>query len=234
LRCDIQASGARPSGDVQVPGSATEATISGLKNAPPNWPVTLDPGEAARITQEEGIPIVWVPNSSIVTELTAASDRDARIAILVQRTHTILADCRRVLADLNSVRLGGLTDLAGRALDAGQAGHGEAAQALAVVVTESAIVGETGWESYRAAIEATAIDDPASLPFAEVRLRLALAPISRFFTPWYKTSSVPPPVGLSRHAAVHAADAGCYTPANSVISAMLMTSVLRALHELET
>lgn len=73
--------------------------------------------------------------------------------------------------------------------------------------------------------------DMDDLPYTEVRVKAALAPIPKFYTPWWPASGLPIPVELSRHVSVHQADVLHYTEENAVIAAMLVASVLKAVDE---
>lgn len=107
---------------------------------PPNWPEggdMLDRG--LDIIRDEGVPLVWVPRKEIIVELLDAPDRDSRLGILVARKFEIAEDCREVLAEMRSGSFAGQVALLLRAVDALASDHNEAAQALAVVVTETAV-----------------------------------------------------------------------------------------------
>ena len=121
--------------------------------------------------------------------------------------------------------------LAEKAVRALSDGHDAAAQALAVVVAESAIAGSIsgGYE----AVKRQVLCDPDLVPFTRLRLNAALAAIGPFYTSWSPKSKRPPPPNLSRHVTVHQADTGHFTEANAVIAVMLLCSVLRAFEEMQ-
>jgi uncharacterized protein (UPF0147 family) len=197
---------------------------------PPNWPEDFNIDEMLTVIEDDGIPLVWVPRSGLVTELLGAADRAERLSILLHHEAEVIADCREVLADVSSQVLTGQVPLAYRALDAFEAGQHEAAQALAVVVTETAVARWLG-RSYDNIIESVAFDMDS--PFMEVRVRAALAPIGPFYTAWWPSSGDPAPTELSRHVSVHQADSSHYTDGNGFVAVMLASSVLRALQEID-
>ena len=198
---------------------------------PPNWSEDVDEEMALVVVQDEGIPLVWIPRADVVEGLLAEDDRTARLAMLVQCRSMILEDCRKVLAETTEDTLSGQVPLAKAAVEALAENHFEAAQALAVVVTETAIA-RTIDENY-ARVKRHMLLDPKMADWNKLRLHAALAPIGRFYTDWHWKSGRPQPLELSRHVSVHHADSTHYTEVNAIIAVMLVTSVLRALQELQ-
>ncbi|MFC0028012.1 hypothetical protein ACFFMM_00540 [Micromonospora chaiyaphumensis] len=196
---------------------------------PPNWPTGIDHKQVVTVFQDEGLPIVWVPRREIVEEMLAAPDRDARIQILLARTTEVVEDCREVLTAVTHPRLAGQLPLVAKAIDAFGAGHQEAAQALAVVATETVVARALG--GYKAVKQQVSFD-PERVTISQLRLRAALAPIGVFYTTWYPSSGTPAPTELSRHVTVHQADLKHYTPGNAVVAVLLAASVIRAIQEL--
>jgi hypothetical protein len=200
-----------------------------LERLPPNWPDDIDLANVEAVIQEDGLPIVWVPRAEIVTRLLAAPDRAARVEVLLAHEQEITADCRTMLATISHDTLSGQLPLAVKALDAFEAGHHEAAQALAVTVTETAVTDALG--GYAQARQ-KADFDPSQVTLRELRVKAALAPIGPFYTAWYPSSGTPAPEALSRHVTIHQADQRHYTHGNAAVAVLLTTSVLRALQEL--
>ncbi len=198
---------------------------------PPNWSEDIDESKALAVIGTDGIPLVWVPRAEIVDAVLAAPDRKARLELLVKYRHVVADDCREVLGRVTEKSLTGRVPLAVKAVDALAAGHFEAAQALAVVVAESAIARAIS-DKYQT-VKKQVLFDPKLFPYSELRLRAALLPISGFYTDWSPESPRPMPEGLSRHVSVHHADVEHYTEQNAVVAVLLVTSVLRALQELE-
>jgi hypothetical protein len=186
---------------------------------PPNWPAGVDLDELVTVIQDDGLPLVWVPRAEIVTKLLAAPDRAARVEALLAHVEEIVADCREVLADVTHDTLSGQLPLAAKALDAFEAGHHEAAQALAVTVTETAVARTLG--SKYGDVKRQVLFDPDLVPYTEMRLRAALAPIGPFYTPWYAASGMPAPEALSRHVTVHQADQSHYRHGNGAVAVFL-------------
>jgi hypothetical protein len=163
--------------------------------------------------------------------MISANGRAGRIDLLISRTEQISDDCQRVLADVRHPSIVDQARLAMRAVEALTAGHFESAQALAVVVTETAVANVLGgnYDKVRKRVSF----DPMKTKISELRLRLALAPIQQFYASWHRDSGAPQPESLSRHVSVHQADSSHYTKGNAIVAVMLAASVLRALQEFQ-
>ena len=196
---------------------------------PPNWPADLDLDVATVVINDDGIPLVWVPRQAVVEQLVAALDRPARITVLLEHAEELVGDCRLVLAEVTNPTLTGQLPLARQAVEAFGAGHREAAQALATVVTETVIADAVSKKYDK--VKEVVFFDPDRVPWNRLRLAAALGPIYRFYTSWWKSSGNPPPEELSRHVTVHNADVTHYSPGNALVAILLVTSVLRGIQE---
>lgn len=172
---------------------------------------------------------MWVPRAAIVEQLLALQGRRARLELLLSHREALIEDCRQVLEAVSQKHLAGQLSLVKKAVDAYAEGHDEAALALSVVATETA-VGRAVSSNYKKVKEDIAFDLD-TVPYARLRLYAALAPIDQFYTKWFPDSHDPAPEALSRHVAVHQADQNHYTPGNALIAVLLATSILRALQE---
>jgi len=210
-------------------------TLARLKAyQPPNWPDDLGDAAVAReILVEDGIPLVWVPRAAVVSELLDVPDRASRIAVLLSHRAEVAQDCRDVLAEVTIPAYAGKADLARMAVEALASGHDEAAHALAVVVTESAAA-RAIHKKYDRVRKQVHVGDLDEVPLYDLRLRAALAPLHRFYTPWEEgRTPAPMPEALSRHVTVHSASPAHFSEANALLAVLLATSTLRALQELE-
>jgi hypothetical protein len=201
------------------------------RKLPPNWSDDVDLEQALNVILEDGLPLVWVPRAETIVAVLAADDRVARVAVLVDALAVIAVDCDAVLEEVDHPTLTGQVPLAKRAVAALREGHHEAAQALAVVVTETAVARALGRDYKK--VKEQVLFDPDLVAFTRLRLRAALAPIAPFYTAWWPGSGDPRPEALSRHVSVHQADEEHYTVANALLAVMLASSVLRALQELQ-
>lgn len=200
------------------------------RKIPPNWPDGADWEQIVTVIQDDGIPLVWVPRAGIVEAVVSAPTRAERIRIIVGRCADIVEDCRFILSEVADAELAGQVALARAAVEALAAGHHQAAQALAVVVTETAVATAID-HRYANVKREVKVADPGALTLADLRLRAALAPVGSFYTPWWPDSGNPPPEALSRHVSVHQADVEHYSLENALLSVMLVSSILPALSE---
>ena len=202
------------------------------ESLPPNWPPDIDLDALMTAIRDDGLPLVWVPRAEVVSNLLAAPDRTERVQVLISHANEVIKDCRATLSEVTHSSLSGQRSLAEKALAAFENGHYEAAQALAVVVTETAVTHFFQGKKY-ADIKKEVNFDPERVYITQLRVQAALAPIGVFFTAWYPSSGAPAPEALSRHVSVHQADEKHYSRGNAIAAVMLVISVLRALQELQ-
>jgi hypothetical protein len=206
-----------------------QAILKIVKEAyPPNWPSGLTIEAAVQIITEEGIPLTYVPRAEIVSKMLEASDRRARVTVLLNHSEAVLDDCTLALSEVESQDLAEYVDLTGKAVGAYRGGHVEAAQTLAVVVAESVIYEAFG--KYSTAIQRSQFVI-STVQLWELRLRTAIAPIAAFYTPYFKHKGDSLPEITSRHATVHHPSQQTLTAGDSLIATLFAVSLLRALDE---
>lgn len=220
---------------------------------PCNWHASgLTPDDILAVAVGCGMPVVWVPPTEVLIEVTEAHPSD-RIGVLVSRQDEVLAHCEKLLTQCRDPELQESRTLAGRALEALRAGHHEAAMALAVAVAESLAfwvseIRTAPFDScdepdvhdaqpgqrhklrnrYRRAAELLdQMDSDERESWFDVMRRALLAPIPKFFTKFHPDDGDPVPETVSRHATVHQPTVEHLSPANTLLSVMLCTSYLR-------
>ena len=87
--------------------------------------------EVEQVVMADGIPLYGLPRASIAEALIRANGARERREILGRRWKPISADCRAVVGECGSESVAAYVPFAVAALDALDAGHAEAAQALA-------------------------------------------------------------------------------------------------------
>lgn len=214
------------------------------------WGSGIDPTLLRTISEQDGIPVAWVPPANVLVGLVRASDRSERLEHLMTHQDEITAQCAELLAECCDPWLTDDQALVGKALDAYRQGHHEAAMALAVSVGEPLAAWAStprvrafenttdrdAWEKIRAGSKyrwaskelATIGADISSYVFLESVL---MAPIPRFFTPWTPESGKPAPEALSRNVVAHQATLAHFTRENALVGLMLDISILRAQQE---
>jgi hypothetical protein len=213
---------------------------------PANWRGSgIDP-KALLAVADSGIPVAWVPRPQILRTLVSAAPAD-RVAILWTHVADVIAHCGELLTECRDPSIRGERRLVGRAVEAFKAGHYEAAMALSVLVGETlaflasyrrqAFESEAAmqvWEQqltnskYRLArLELDVTTPSQAVERIQVVRRALIAPIPKFFTPFYGHPGEAIPDMVSRHATVHKPTVEHLTPQNALLAIMLCTSLLR-------
>lgn len=220
---------------------------------PENWWGTgLNPKVLFEIARDDGIPVMWVPSSTVLLDLAAAPDHNARMAVLLLRKQEIVDNCKAIISDCDDPWIADASMLTGAAIAAYEGGHHEAAMALAVSTSEPLAIwastprsqafkseaAHEEWERYRkregkskytwAKLELS--DTKAGLSYSshDWLYKALIAPIPLFFTPWFPESGIEPPNSLSRHVVAHQPTQQHFSPENALLSLMLATSLLHA------
>lgn len=214
---------------------------------PKNWCGSgLRPEQIMPVAVDSGIPVVWVPPSPVLRELVAAAPAD-RMGVLMANEAEVLAHCQLLLDECSDPWVSEERTLVGRSLDAYQAGHHEAAMALAVAVGEplaqwaseprvqmfESSQAEQEWEKdrekkkYVLAKEELAAAGPDALKSVKVQRYALIAPIPKFYTPFHGKPDEKIPDTLSRHATVHKPTIEHLSKENALLAVMLCVSLLR-------
>lgn len=214
---------------------------------PKNWRgCGLRPEQILPVAVDGGIPVVWVPPISVLKALVAAAPVD-RMGVLMASEAEVVAQCRLLLEECSDSWVSEMRTLIGRSLDAYQAGFHEAAMALAVAIGEPLALwasvprvqtfensqAEQDWEAKRkkskymlAKLELAAAGPDAPKPVRAKRKAL-IAPIPKFFTPFYAEQDEKIPDTVSRHATVHQPTIEHLSKENALLAVMLCVSLLR-------
>lgn len=216
---------------------------------PENWRgCGLRPEQILPVAVDNGIPVVWVPPTSVLKALVAAAPGD-RISVLMASEEEVVAQCRLLLDECSDPWVSDLRALIGRSLDAYQAGFHEAAMALAVAVGEPLALwasvpriqrfesdqAEQEWEAkrkrrkyrYKLAELELAAAGPDALKPTRVHRNALIAPIPKFYTPFYGEQGEKIPDTVSRHATVHQPTVEHLSRENALLAMMLCVSLLR-------
>jgi hypothetical protein len=211
--------------------------VSRLAEAvPENWRDIPYPClDATLHLMNDGIPLIWVPRSSVVAQLVQASGAAGRAEVLAEARQDVADDCSAVLADVTAPHLAPLAVMAAEAVRTLRDGHCAGAQALATDVFDTwlqlmvrrSILFDPPRRRIGFYLNVVRQIEPVSgdLPIVHLRAAGALAPVllalARFFPGDEALTH------FARHATVHAAIPEHYTEANAVVAVMLMTSALR-------
>jgi hypothetical protein len=205
----------------------------------PNWSRDVDPERAWDVTAE-GIPLAFVPRESIVDELLAADDRDARVTIILRSKILILADCRWALQpdDENPLpaSIAMLPRLLVEAIEVLDLGHVAAACTLSCSIIDSALRRtEPKQLDYKKLHKRSAATDlQQAIAGNDFRVSLAMRPMHSLMVEWWPSMQAPMPKMPSRHVVTHWLDPEHLTESNALIIVMAATSLLLGLAERET
>jgi hypothetical protein len=235
--------------DVLDRASKNAAVKIALEMARPRnwWGSGLEPSSLFAIAREEGIPVVWVPSARTLKQLVEAAGEQARRRVLAEEQAHVQADCVTVLAECEDPWLGDDVALCRKAIQAMRAGFHEAAMALFVGIAEPLAswastprlrgfkseadreawlqhrrkIGKYAWAEYE--LDARGAD----ISSYKFKQQVLMAPIPRFFTPWFADSGQPTPVRLSRHVVAHHPTIAHFSVENALTALMLVVSILR-------
>jgi putative ubiquitin-RnfH superfamily antitoxin RatB of RatAB toxin-antitoxin module len=178
------------------------------------------------VAVEQRMGVAWVPRVEVLRALLDAPDEVRRTRVVEASADGIVADCAAALRDVDGERFVDLAGFGLRAVAAFEAGHPEAAQALAANVLDSAlhlfaegprVVLRTvrGWD---------AVEEQQVLSLRFLRLQLAVAGIPMAYQ-HYKAGSGD--AGFSRNGTAHAVNEALYTRANAARALSLAVTWLR-------
>lgn len=198
---------------------------------PPNWKGVKRPDLSVieTILVDEGIPLAWVPSSSILQALLDAPDAKERRKIIGRRWRRIVSDCEAVLDEVSHPSLQCHHPFAADIASALRDGHSSAAQALAANLLDSML---------RRNFDPTDLKDVTSnkkngnrfdLDAYQARAAFTLAPIWQSYAQYHEEKGDPIPRAFGRHPSAHAVCRRQYSRTNAVIALMLVTSLLRLL-----
>lgn len=214
---------------------------------PENWHgCGLRPEQIMPVAVDSGIPVVWVPPTSVLKALVAAEPAD-RIGVLIANEAEVVAQCRLILDECSDPWISEECTLIGRSLDAYLAGFHEAAMALAVAVGEplaqwasvprvqrfESDEEEEAWEAnrqkrkYKLARDELAAAGSDKFKSTKVQRYALIAPIPKFYTPYHGEPDEKIPDTLSRHATVHQPTIEHLSKENALLAVMLCVSLLR-------
>lgn len=108
------------------------------------WGIGMNPQMLFDLAKADGIPVMYIPSTAILRKLATTTDRTARMAVLMLHQEEILNDCKELVSDGDDIswlpeqyRLTDEYGLIQKAFAAYEAGHHEAATALAVAVCDA-------------------------------------------------------------------------------------------------
>ncbi|WP_314451681.1 hypothetical protein [uncultured Microbacterium sp.] len=201
-----------------------------VRSFPPNWSAVstieiFDDDKLRSVILDEGIPLAWVPGSSLIERLLAARDAADRRELIRNGWRGIVSDCVRAATGLPSregrmharfITLGAL---------AIRDGHYEAAQALAANLIDT--LGNLYVKATVAGYSWTIVTSKnlrPKLSALTMRTLMILGPLAVGHTAFRPDDAIPR--AFSRHATAHGVSRRQYTRVNSLIALMNATALL--------
>lgn len=188
----------------------------------------LDIASVNHIVMAEGIPLYGVPRTSVAEALTRAESESARRAILGRRWKTISVDCRELLADCTAPAVAQYVPVALAAVDALEAGHLMAAQALIGSLTDVVVNGYFSYFGKNRYDYTPGKKNSTNDAYEEFTIRefIAFAPIWQAYQQFFVSNGDKIPTTFSRNATAHTVSSRQYSRRNAVQGLMLVTSLL--------
>lgn len=210
-------------------------TITAMRAAfyPPNLRsiTNLRFEEVEQVVMVDGIALYGLPRASITEALIRADGASSRREILGRRWKSISADCRTTVEGCTSGATAAYIPFAQAALDALDARHTEAAQALAGTLVDAILSsyfgkGRTKYTPDRSGKRTKDAYDEFSL-----RQFIAFAPMWQTYQQFFVTEGDNVPATFSRNATAHTVSRRQFSRRNTVQGLMIACSLLYRLDE---
>ena len=190
----------------------------------------LDFEDVDAVVMTDGIPLYGLPRTTIAEALIRAESTNKRRDILDWRWETISADCRETVLSCSSNSVVPYLPFAAAALDSLDAGHTEAAQALAGSLVDTIVTGHFGTGRYKYTPNRRTTTTDAYDEFT-VREYIAFAPMWQTYQQFFVSNGDKVPTQFNRHATAHAVSKHQYTRRNAVQALMFVCSLLYRINE---
>lgn len=211
-------------------GPAIEVMLASFY--PPNLRAIdgLELEDVNTVVMVDGIPLYGAPRTATAEALICADGTSQRREILGRRWKTISADCRGVVLGCASGAVAPYIPFAVAALDALDAGHTAAAQALAGSLVDAIVTAYFGKDRYK---YTPSKRTPTSDAYDEFTIRefVAFAPMWQAYQQFFVSNGDKVPTSFSRNATAHTVSPRQFNRRNAVQGLMLACSLLYRLDE---
>ncbi len=182
------------------------------------------------VVMTDGIALYGLPRAATAEALLRAENARERRDILGRRWKTISADCREVVLGCTSEAVAQYVPFAQAALDALDAGHAAAAQALAGSLIDAIVTNYFGSDRYRYTPNKKT---PTSAAYDEFTVRefVAFAPMWQAYQQFYVGNGDKIPATFSRNATAHTVSRRQFSRRNAVQGLMFVCSLLYLINE---
>lgn len=187
--------------------------------------------DVEKVVMADGIPLYGLPRASIAGAIVHADSAGERRKILGNRWQSISTDCRDIVLDLESEALTSYRRFALAALDALDAGHAEAAQALAGSLVDAILSSYFGKSRIDYTPDRRGRRTKDAYDQFSVRQFIAFAPMWQAYQQFFVTDGDTVPRTFSRNATAHTVSSRQFSRRNAVQGLMLACSLMYRLEE---
>jgi hypothetical protein len=189
----------------------------------------LEQGE--EVVMVDGIPLYRVPRTSTAEALIRADSASKRRDVLGRRWKTIATDCREVVTACATAVIAPNVPFAVAALDALDAGHTEAAQALAASLIDAIIRAYFKEDRLKFTPDRAGKRSTDAYDEFTIRQFIAFAPMWQTYQLFFVEDGGVVRTTFSRHATAHTVNRRQYSRRNAVQALMFACSLLCILDE---
>lgn len=182
--------------------------------------------EVESVVMVDGIALYGVPRTAIAEALIRADSAAKRRDILGRRWKAIAADCRAAVQVCETETVSAYVPMALKALDALDAGHTEAAQALTGSLLDSMVNAYLGKARHHYTPDKQGKRTNSRYDDFNAHEYIALAPIWQAWQKFFPDEGLPVPHTFSRNATAHTVNPKQYTRRNAVQSLMIVSSMI--------
>lgn len=187
--------------------------------------------EVEQVVMVDGIPLYGLPRTSITEALLRADGASGRREILGRRWKSISADCRTAVEGCSSEAVSSYLPFARAALNALDAGHTEAAQALAGSLVDAILSSYFGKDRTQYTPDRKGKRTKDAYDEFSVRQFIAFAPMWQTYQQFFTTDGDTVPTTFSRNATAHTVSRRQFSRRNAVQGLMVACSLLYRLDE---
>ncbi|MUN62874.1 hypothetical protein GMA12_06920 [Kocuria sediminis] len=187
--------------------------------------------EVEQIVMVDGIPLYGLPRAATAEALIRADGASKRRDILGRRWKTISADCRTAVEGCTSGAVAPYISFAVAALDALDAGHTEAAQALAGSLVDAILNSYFGKNRTKYTPDRKGKRTKDAYDEFSVRQFIAFAPLWQTYQQFFVTDGDKVPTTFSRNATAHTVSPRQFSRRNALQGLMVACSLLYRLDE---
>lgn len=187
--------------------------------------------EVEQVVMVDGIALYSIPRAAIAEALIRADGAAKRREILGRRWKAILTDCRAAITNCQTETVAPYVAVTVAALDALEAGHVEAAQALTGSLMDAIVNTYFGKDRHVYTPDKSGRRTNAAYDEFGAHEYIAFAPVWQAWQKFFPDEGKPVPYTFSRNATAHTVSAKQFTRRNAVQGLMIVCGILVFLNE---